>query len=762
MLMRDSDHPVLVVASSRDDRRVLFDALDGMNSGEILSARDAIQAHALLKRSARPVLAILDFAHAPTQSRMLCEELAGVPVIGLFGADFDSGDNHGCPSSCGNVKAWLRVPVDATEAVMRVREALGGAAMRPPAARGDNPSAVPRPPREDRLDATLRMVADLLQPGRDAIGLPGLVQRAMQALGIELMVIAERSTSGDALQPLARMDRLSGPGASDPLAHPCVQQALDGEEIVRIDDAAASDDPLVRATACAWHAALPLFDAQRNVLGVMVCASRRTDAVAPESLQLLLQIVATRFAALLELRAERERGRSRALLDGLTGLPNRMLFNDRLESILHDARRTGEVFAVMFVDMDRFKGINDSLGHAVGDKVLVAGARRLREAVRASDTVARYAGDEFTLIIRHVNDRGDVDHVAAKLLKVMRAPLMLDDGSELHVTTSIGVSVYPDDAADAEGLIKHADMAMYSAKGSGRNNVQAYGNAPGDAHRQRIEMESRLREAEAHGELSVCYEPQIEVASEDIVGVEASVRWRHPVLGVLSPAFFLPLAEETGQIISIGEWVLRRACADVAVWQRRTRVPLRLAVNLSALQWMQPNLAPMIEAACRDAKMDPGMLDLETPEGVLANASEELGAAIDALRRIGCRVVVDHASGAHTAPGLAGRLPLDAIKIDHSFVRNIGSDPDDESVVTSILDAVRKQGRWVIAEGVETERQLEFLRERGCDAAQGSLFCRPLPASAFTKLLTARRTALGRDGPGNASPPVRGPRRAQG
>src|SRR6185312_2277312 len=418
MLMRDSDHPVLVVASSRDDRRVLFDALDGMNSGEILSARDAIQAHALLKRSARPVLAILDFAHAPTQSRMLCEELAGVPVIGLFGADFDSGDNHGCPSSCGNVKAWLRVPVDATEAVMRVREALGGAAMRPPAARGDNPSAVPRPPREGRLDATLRMVADLLQPGRDAIGLPGLVQRAMQALGIELMVIAERSTSGDALQPLARMDRLSGPGASDPLAHPCVQQALDGEEIVRIDDAAASDDPLVRATACAWHAALPLFDAQRNVLGVMVCASRRTDAVAPESLQLLLQIVATRFAALLELRAERERGRSRALLDGLTGLPNRMLFNDRLESILHDARRTGEVFAVMFVDMDRFKGINDSLGHAVGDKVLVAGARRLREAVRASDTVARYAGDEFTLIIRHVNDRGDVDHVAAKLLKV--------------------------------------------------------------------------------------------------------------------------------------------------------------------------------------------------------------------------------------------------------------------------------------------------------------------------------------------------------
>jgi diguanylate cyclase (GGDEF)-like protein len=754
-VMRDRDHPVLVVAFSREDRRVLFDALDGMDSGEILSARDAIQARALLKRSPRPVLAVLDFAHAPAQSRKLCEELEGVPVIGLFGADFDPRDGHACPKACGKVKAWLRAPVDATEAAMRLHEALRtGAPSASAAARNDSPSVAPSPSAESRPDTMLGMLAELLQPGRDAAGLPGLVQRTMQALGIDMMMIAERSPSGDTLQPLARMDRLSEPGAPDPLAQECVQRALDGEETVRVDGAAASDDAFVRATGCAWHAALPLFDAQRNVLGVMVCASRRVDVVAPEALQPLLEIVATRFAAVLELRAERERGRNGALLDGLTGLPNRMLFNDRLESILHDAHRTGEVFAVMFLDLDHFKGINDSLGHAVGDQVLVAGGRRLHGTVRASDTVARYAGDEFTLIIRHVNDRADIAHVAAKLLKAMQAPLVLEDGSELHVTTSIGVSVYPDDATDAEGLVKHADMAMYGAKGRGRNNVQAYGSAPGDTH-QRVEMESRLREAEANGELSVHYQPQIGIASEDIVGVEASVRWRHPVLGVLGPAFFIPLAEETGQIISIGEWVLRRACADVAVWRRRTGLPLRLAVKVSALQWMQPNLAAMIEAVCRDAKLEPATLDLETPEGVLANPQAELAATLAALRDAGYRVVIDHAGAAHTAPELARRLPVDAIKIDHSFVRNIGSDPDDEAVVTSILDAARRHGRRVIAEGVETERQLEFLRERGCDAAQGYLFCRPLAAGALTKLLSARRIALDTDGPDDAAPPAR-------
>jgi EAL domain-containing protein (putative c-di-GMP-specific phosphodiesterase class I) len=234
----------------------------------------------------------------------------------------------------------------------------------------------------------------------------------------------------------------------------------------------------------------------------------------------------------------------------------------------------------------------------------------------------------------------------------------------------------------------------------------------------------------------------------------------------LSPAFFMPLAEETGQSLSIGEWVLRRACADVAAWRRRHKLPLRLAVNLSALQWMQPNLTAMVEAACRDAKLDPEVLDLETSEGVLENPQPELATAIASLRKTGCRLVADHAGDAHSAPELAWALPVDAIKIDPSFVRNVGSDPDDESVVSSILDAARMQRRRVIADGVETERQLEFLRERGCDAAQGPLFCRALPAGPLARLRRARSTtwvakprAVAPNAPGKPHSPPAGRRR---
>lgn len=744
------DRSVLVMASSRDDRRMLFNALDGLRSGEILSARDAAHAHALLRRGRTPVLAILDFEHAPEEARVLCLELSQVPVIGLFGPVLEAHPDDPRLAECTNIKAWLRIPVDAIEAGLRIREVLAGAGS---TGRGDARAAVSRLPTDDqeKLDsiAVLRSLAEVLQPGRDGAGLPGLLERAMDAMRMDLMVVAKRDASGKGLEPLARMDRLSQPGAPDPLAAAFVQQALQGKAIIYTGDRSSlvPDLAFVRATGCVRYAALPLFDSRRNVLGVLACASRRPGALVPGMLQPLLEIIASRFAAVLELRAERERGRNRALQDGLTGLPNRMLFNDRLESILQDARRTGEVFAVLFVDLDHFKSINDSLGHRVGDQVLAAEAQRLRSLLRVSDTAARYAGDEFTVILRHIVDRADIARAAGKLLEGMQAPLVLDNGSELQVTTSIGISVYPDDALDAEGLLAHADMAMYSAKGQGRNQVQAFGSVRGDGHRQYREMEARLREAEANGELCVHYLPQFDIATRAITGVEALLRWRHPMLGMLSPGFFLPLAEETGLIIPIGESVLRRACADVAEWQRVAGVSLRLAVNLSALQWLRPNLVTMIGAACRDAGVEPGALDLEATESVLAHPPPELVATVRALRGIGCRIVIDDAGAGHLAPDDATDLPIDAVKIDSTFVHNIGSDPDDEAVITAMLDAARRQGRAVVAEGVETERQLEFLRERGCEAAQGHLFCRPLPAAAITSLLA------GQPGPSAEGPP---------
>lgn len=739
----DGMRPVLVVAAARQVRRSLFDVLDGMGLGEVLSARNLTQARALLGKSPRISLAILDFEHAPIASRVLCTELAGVPVIGLSGARFDSRRDDAALAGCRNIRGWLRLPVGAAEAVARIRDALGNVA--PPSASRDARMDSARGAETGDLEATLRRLAAVLQPGLDATGLPGLVQRAMHVLGMDTMVVAERTAEGAAPEPVARVDNLGMARETELLAQPFVQRALAGEATLAVAGSMPSTTTAyARATGSVCCAALPLFDAHRDVLGVMACASRQVDTPVAGVLQPMLEIVATRFASLLELRAERHRNRDRALLDGLTGLPNRLLFHDRLESAVHDARRTGEMLAVLFVDLDRFKGINDTLGHAVGDQVLNAVAERLRSLVRASDTVARHAGDEFTLILRHVNDRADVARVAAKLLAGMQAPLTLENGSELHVTTSIGVSVYPDDATDVDGLLKHADLAMYTAKGAGRNKVKAFGNVPGDDHRQHLEMESHLRAAEANGELSVRYLPQIDLASGSVVAVEAQVRWQHPVLGMLGPAFFAPLAEETGLVISIGEWVLRQACADVAGWRRDLGLPLQLAISLSALQWMQPNLVAMIQMACRDAGLAPDALDLETAEAVLVDPQPEVIAAAQALRRLGCRLVIDNAG---VAPAVLGRdpsPPVDAVRIDHSFVRNIGSDPDDTSVVASILEGARSRGIRTIAAGVETARQLEFLREHGCDVAQGYLFCRPLAAGAFASLLSTRRTLAAR------------------
>ncbi|MEO7936358.1 MAG: bifunctional diguanylate cyclase/phosphodiesterase, partial [Dokdonella sp.] len=372
------------------------------------------------------------------------------------------------------------------------------------------------------------------------------------------------------------------------------------------------------------------------------------------------------------------------------------------------------------------------------DHVLVAVARRLRSCIRASDSVARYAGDEFTMILRHIVQRDDVMRIAEKIVRVMEAPLTLPDGLELQITASLGLSFYPDDATTAERLLKHADVAMYTAKGMGRNNFQAYVAVPEESHQQRLALEAKLRQAERNGELRVFYQPQVDTATEDIVGMEALIRWEHPELGMISPGFFIPLAEETGLIIPIGEWVLRAACADARRWQLRFSLPLRISVNLSPLQLRQPNLVALVAEVLEETGVPANLLDLEVTESISVKSIPNLLETLQALRDLGCQISIDDFGTGQSSLDYIKRFPADRIKIDQSFVRNIGLDPDDEAIVEATISMAHNLNRGVVAEGVEIEAHLDFLRRHGCEVLQGYLFCRPLAAVSFESLLSER------------------------
>ncbi|GJM08337.1 MAG: hypothetical protein DHS20C11_06130 [Lysobacteraceae bacterium] len=485
------------------------------------------------------------------------------------------------------------------------------------------------------------------------------------------------------------------------------------------------------------YIAVPLLNSERKSLGVMIAASKEPMVCWQVAIQ-TLKILSTRFSAMLELRHYQEQSREQGLHDTLTRLPNRLLFNDRLETALAEAQRSGEMFAVLFVDLDRFKTINDSLGHGVGDQVLVGVANRLRASVRASDTISRYAGDEFTVILRHIIKKDDVIRIAEKIIDALRKPIRLEDDSELHITASLGVAYYPDDGANGDQLLQHADVAMYSAKGMGRNNVQTYVAVPEESHQQKLMLESKLRRAEENGELRVYYQPQVGTESEDIVGMEALIRWEHPELGLISPGFFIPLAEETGLIVPIGEWVLRSACTAARQWQERFKLDLSLGVNLSALQLKQRNLVQTVADVLHSTGLHPKHLELEVTESINVKGIENLLTVLQGIRDLGCKISIDDFGTGQSSLDYIKRFPADRIKIDQSFVRNIGIDPDDEAIVEATISMAHNLNREVIAEGVEDEDQMTFLRRHNCEQLQGYLFCRPLPEASFNRLLEER------------------------
>ena len=420
--------------------------------------------------------------------------------------------------------------------------------------------------------------------------------------------------------------------------------------------------------------------------------------------------------------------------DALSGLPNRLLLADRLNQAIASAERHHDRFAVFVVDLDRFKSINDSLGHLAGDAMLKEVARRLAQVLRKADTLARLGGDEFVLIVNEISGAQDVETIASKLLVDIARPLKLSD-LELHTSASIGISVFPDDGTDAETLLQHADAAMYHAKKSGRNAHQFFAPAMSAFARERLELENGLRHALAHCEFILHYQPKVDVRSGRIDSAEALIRWRHPTRGLTAPMEFIPLAEESGLILPIGEWALREACRQAYAWQAAGMRPLRVAVNLSAQQFRQRNLVEVVHSALQAARLEPQYLELELTESAVMQDAEKSIETLRQLSELGVRISVDDFGTGYSSLSYLRRLPLDRLKIDRTFIREVATSRDDAAIVRAIVSLAHHLHLKVIAEGVETPDQLAFLRELGCDQYQGFHHSAPVPNNVFVSML---------------------------
>jgi diguanylate cyclase (GGDEF)-like protein/PAS domain S-box-containing protein len=419
--------------------------------------------------------------------------------------------------------------------------------------------------------------------------------------------------------------------------------------------------------------------------------------------------------------------------DALTNLANRRLFMDRLAQALTRAPWHNRLVAVLFLDLDHFKGINDALGHSVGDQLLQAVAERLTACVRKGDTVARLGGDEFAIALADIARTSDVPKVAQKIIDTLSEPYVLE-GRELFTTASIGISICPDDAQDPDSLVKNADIAMYRAKKHGRNNYQHYSPDMNAQAFERLAIETSLRHALERDEFFLEYQPQIDMETSRIIGYEALVRWQHPDLGMMSPGKFIPLAEESGLIVPIGEWVLRTACAQNKAWQVAGLPPIRVAVNVSPRQLRHDDLLQVIERCLTETGLDPTYLELELTESIMQDSDEAIQLLCQ-LQSMGVQIAIDDFGTGYSSLNHLKRYPINKLKVDQSFVRDIGHDPHDRAIVKAIIALAQSLNMRAVAEGVETEAQMTYLRSLKCDEAQGYLLGRPMSAQAASKLL---------------------------
>jgi diguanylate cyclase (GGDEF)-like protein/PAS domain S-box-containing protein len=432
--------------------------------------------------------------------------------------------------------------------------------------------------------------------------------------------------------------------------------------------------------------------------------------------------------------------------DTITDLPNRHFLKDRLQQALASAKQHKRVVAVLFLDLDNFKRINDTFGHDVGDNLLKSVADRLAKYVRKSDTiaridteeshttVARLGGDEFTLLLTEISNIQSASKVAQRILDLFRHPFIVGN-NEMFITTSIGISLYPDDGEDVDTLLKNADRAMYYAKDQGRNNFQFYTESMNIVTIERIAMENSLRKALDRKELQVYYQPQLDISSGKIIGAEALLRWLHEEKGLLPPSTFIPMAEETGLIVPIGEWVLRTACAQNKAWQDAGFAPIYVTVNISSAQFKQKTFLETVARLLNDTGLEPKYLELELTESILIESTEMAIITLNELKNMGIRLSIDDFGTGYSSLSYLKKFPIDILKIDRSFVRNLSTDPDDRAIINAIIAMAHTLNLKVIAEGVENEQQLAFLHEQGSDGIQGYIFSPPVPTDLLTQYM---------------------------
>ena len=506
-----------------------------------------------------------------------------------------------------------------------------------------------------------------------------------------------------------------------------------GEDRMRVDEVMQRSRSIDHAARRSTH--FTLYDSAAATHSVQLTVSPLPDAKGRTDGMVLALTDVTDMLSLTQKLSHQ------AMHDSLTDLPNRLLLVDRVNQALTAASRSKDFVAVLFLDLDGFKRINDSLGHSGGDDLLKEVAGRLSSTVRSGDTIARWGGDEFVIVLERLHREADIGGIARKVLADLAEPFLYRE-RELCVTASIGIAVYPRDAKDAETLLKNADMAMYRVKRQTRNGIRFYSEEINRCSVEHLALENAMRYAVKRGELDLYYQPQIELSSGLVVGVESLIRWRNPVQGLLLPGNFIPIAEESGMIQEIGLWAMTEACGQARTWSEQGLGHLSVAINISPRQILRSGMVHTVERVLRDSGVDPRTITLEIIETAVMHDIERLEVTLADLKALGVRIAIDDFGTGYSSLTHIKRFPIDEVKIDQSFIRGLTTDPNDAAITQAVIAMAHSMDITVIAEGVETEFQLAFLRDRHCDQGQGFVFAHPLPASELPAQLAAQRWPL--------------------